>query len=86
MSEQAMECALRRMPRRRACVKVVTALVFATGLAVHAPPAPRTCVPYASDVDCIGGSGNGPAYTGPVRVIGPDVYDLDRDWDGFGCE
>ncbi|HLG00294.1 MAG TPA: hypothetical protein VI916_07475 [Acidimicrobiia bacterium] len=45
------------------------------------------CVPAdASDVDCVGGSGNGPAYTGRVTVVGPDVYDLDRDGDGVGCE
>jgi hypothetical protein len=43
-------------------------------------------VPIASDVDCAGGSGNGPEYTGRVRVIGPDVYGLDRDGDGIGCE
>ena len=37
-------------------------------------------------LDCVGGEGNGPAYvTGPVRVIGTDVYDLDRDGDGLGC-
>ncbi|MFJ8582747.1 hypothetical protein [Micromonospora sp. NPDC093277] len=45
------------------------------------------CVPIASDVDCAGGSGNGPAYVqGPVRVIGIDIYDLDRDGDGIGCD
>ena len=45
------------------------------------------CVPIASDVDCSGGSGNGPAYVrGPVTVVGNDVYDLDRDNDGLGCE
>ncbi|MFF5075140.1 G5 domain-containing protein [Micromonospora olivasterospora] len=45
------------------------------------------CVPIASDVDCAGGSGNGPAYVyGPVRVIGEDIYDLDRDGDGIGCD
>ncbi|WP_422773839.1 G5 domain-containing protein [Plantactinospora sp. WMMC1484] len=45
------------------------------------------CVPIASDVDCAGGSGNGPAYvSGPVRVIGNDIYDLDRDGDGYGCD
>jgi hypothetical protein len=27
--------------------------------------------PAASDYDCAGGSGNGPYYTGPVRVVGP---------------
>jgi hypothetical protein len=45
------------------------------------------CVPIASDVDCAGGSGNGPAYvSGPVYVIGSDIYGLDRDGDGVGCE
>jgi len=45
------------------------------------------CVPIASDVDCAGGSGNGPAYVqGPVQVIGTDIYGLDRDGDGIGCE
>jgi hypothetical protein len=45
------------------------------------------CVPIASDVDCAGGSGNGPAYVdGPVTVIGSDIYDLDRDGDGIACE
>ncbi|WP_457966094.1 hypothetical protein M1E17_05920 [Arthrobacter sp. D1-29] len=45
------------------------------------------CVPIASDVDCAGGSGNGPAYVrGPVTVVGSDIYGLDRDGDGFGCE
>jgi hypothetical protein len=30
--------------------------------------------------------GDGPYYTGPVRVVGPDHYHLDRDGDGFACE
>jgi hypothetical protein len=59
-----------------------------------APPAQNcdpnyrgACVPIASDVDCAGGSGNGPAYVrGPVYVIGSDIYDLDRDGDGVACE
>ena len=35
-------------------------------------------VPNASDVNLAGGSGNSPAYvSGPVQVIGPDVYGLD---------
>ena len=38
------------------------------------------------DYDCAGGSGNGPNYTGRVRVVGPDVFDLDRNNDGIGCE
>ncbi|MGC4772426.1 G5 domain-containing protein [Micromonospora sp. DT44] len=45
------------------------------------------CVPIASDVDCLPGSGNGPAYVrGTVKVIGEDIYDLDRDNDGYGCD
>jgi hypothetical protein len=45
------------------------------------------CVPIASDVDCAGGSGNGPAYvTGPVQVTGSDIYGLDSDDDGIACE
>lgn len=45
------------------------------------------CVPIASDVDCAGGSGNGPAYVdGPVRVVGDDIYGLDADGDGYGCD
>lgn len=45
------------------------------------------CVPIASDVDCGGGSGNGPAYFyGTARVVGYDIYGLDRDGDGLACE
>lgn len=44
------------------------------------------CVPVARDVDCASGSGNGPVYaTGPVEVIGTDIYGLDGDGDGTGC-
>jgi hypothetical protein len=44
------------------------------------------CVPVDSDVDCAGGSGNGPAYVqGPVQVVGTDIYKLDADHDGIGC-
>lgn len=58
------------------------------------PPQPRchpsyegACLrPDASDYDCAGGSGDGPYYTGRVRVVGPDEYGLDRDGDGIGCE
>jgi hypothetical protein len=42
--------------------------------------------PDASDYDCEGGSGNGPRYTGPVRVVGDDPFGLDRDGDGYACE
>jgi hypothetical protein len=50
-------------------------------------PSYDPCVPVASDADCSGGTGDGPAYVdGPVRVVGPDVYRLDSDHDGVGCE
>ena len=70
--------------------------VTAVGTKVQAPPPPASncdpnytgaCVPIASDVDCAGGGGDGPAYVrGPVYVVGTDIYDLDRDNDGIGCE
>jgi hypothetical protein len=48
-----------------------------------------TCIPAdVSDADCAGGSGNGPYYVQEknIRVVGQDVFDLDRDGDGIGCE
>ncbi|MBF4461662.1 G5 domain-containing protein [Rathayibacter sp. VKM Ac-2878] len=74
-----------------------------TRVGVRVPPAPEpetadaasgcdpnysgACVPIASDVDCAGGKGNGPAYVrGPVTVIGSDIYDLDNNNNGVGCE
>jgi resuscitation-promoting factor RpfB len=45
------------------------------------------CLPPASDYDCAGGSGDGPAYAdGPIAVTGSDPYGLDDDSDGVGCE
>lgn len=46
------------------------------------------CVPAGvSDVDCQGGQGDGPFYVrGPIQVVGPDVYGLDRNGDGIACE
>lgn len=51
------------------------------------------CIPPGPDVDCAGGSGNGPRYEGqgdvpwgPFRVTGSDPYGLDGDNDGWGCE
>lgn len=39
------------------------------------------------DYDCARGTGNGPNYVrGPVRVVGLDEFDLDRDRDGIACE
>ena len=53
----------------------------------HASYAGVCLLPSASDYDCAGGSGDGPYYvTGPFNVVGPDVYALDSDGDGIGCE
>jgi hypothetical protein len=50
-------------------------------------PGYSPCIPLGPDVDCAGGSGNGPRYVqGPVRVTGSDPYGLDRDHDGIGCD
>lgn len=67
-----------------------------TGFGLVGPAAAQGChssyagvciAPGPSDVDCAGGSGNGPRYVrGPVQVIGFDQYGLDRDGDGIGCE
>lgn len=78
------------------------AQVIANGTYVAPPPPPApapaqpgtcdsnyadACVPVDSDVDCAGGSGNGPSYfNGIARVVGSDIYDLDRDGDGLACE
>lgn len=76
--------------RRVAAVVALAAVVSTTPVIASAEecdPNYDPCVPVASDVDCAGGSGNGPAYVqGPVRVIGRDIYGLDRDGDGIGCE
>lgn len=60
------------------------------------PPPPPTCDPNykgacldpnAVDYDCEGGEGNGPEYVeGPVRIVGEDRFDLDRNGDGVACE
>lgn len=44
------------------------------------------CLDQPGDYDCAGGRGNGPNYTGRVYVVGVDVYGLDGDGDGIGCE
>jgi resuscitation-promoting factor RpfB len=49
-------------------------------------PGYSPCLPPASDYDCAGGTGDGPEYTGPIRVTGSDPYGLDSDNDGYGCE
>ena len=69
---------------------LVLAALFGGGAAMAQECDPNyegACVPIASDVDCAGGNGNGPAYVqGPVYIVGEDVYELDRDGDGVACE
>jgi len=75
---------------RRATIKapVTRVIMIGTKEAQRCDPNySGACVPIASDVDCAGGSGNGPAYVqGPVRVVGTDIYGLDADGDGIGCD
>lgn len=43
--------------------------------------------PSRTDVDCYGGSGNGPLWQyGPIYVGSYDPHGLDADGDGWGCE
>lgn len=49
-------------------------------------PGYEPCLPPASDYDCAGGTGNGPKFTSTVVVTGVDIYGLDRDGNGIGCE
>ena len=61
----------------------------APGTGSGCTPGYDPCIPPGDDVDCAGGSGNGPRYVrGPVRVdhAHGDPYGLDADKDGTGCE
>lgn len=75
---------------RTAPAVTVTAAAPAAPQSQNAPdctPGYSPCIPPGPDVDCAGGSGDGPRYVqGPVYVTGPDIYGLDRDGDGVGCE
>ncbi|MEQ1902079.1 MAG: hypothetical protein ABL866_15270 [Devosia sp.] len=64
-------------------------LLAIIGIASCDPSYSVACVPIALDVDCLGGTGDGPAYPdrrGPFPRVGPDLYGLDRDKDGRACE
>ncbi len=67
-------------------VNLVLAKAGSGGGSTNCTPGYSPCLPPASDYDCAGGSGDGPKYTGLVRVTGSDPYDLDADNDGYGCE
>lgn len=48
-----------------------------------------TCIPLnVTEADCAGGTGNGPYFVEEknIRVVGTDVFGLDKDKDGIGCE
>jgi resuscitation-promoting factor RpfB len=75
---------IREVVTRRPVTRVIA---VGTKQARQCDPNYSGCVPIAGDVDCAGGSGDGPGYvTGPVRVVGADIYDLDRDGDGVACD
>jgi resuscitation-promoting factor RpfB len=81
---EASRTLLRRVVTRSPVTQVSVVGTMITGQCD--PNYSGACVPIASDVDCVGGGGNGPAYVqGPVRVIGRDIYDLDSDGNGIGC-
>jgi endonuclease YncB( thermonuclease family) len=77
-------------PTTRATVaRPVTTTTKAPAAGGCHPSYTGACVPAGvSDVDCAGGSGDGPAYVSTKRfsVVGPDVYRLDSDGDGVACE
>lgn len=59
----------------------------AAQLASECDPNYSGCLdPNSPDYDCIGGSGDGPDYTGTVEVLGVDHYGLDANNNGIGCE
>jgi endonuclease YncB( thermonuclease family) len=77
-------------PTTRASVARLVPTTAAPAAAAGCHPSyAGACVPAGfSDVDCAGGSGNGPGYVSGKRfqVVGPDVYRLDSDGDGVACE
>ena len=71
----------------------LSALALAAPKDLHAqsdchPSYENVCLPLdGPDVDCADGGGDGPLFVeGPVRIVGPDPYRLDRDKDGVACE
>jgi hypothetical protein len=85
--QQTTKKLVKSVVTRKPVTKVVAVGAKSTSGGGCDPNYSGACVPIASDVDCAGGSGNGPAYVrGPVRVVGSDIYDLDRDGDGIACD
>lgn len=76
-------------PTTRATVARLVPTTAAPAAGGCHPSYSGACVPTGfSDVDCAGGSGDGPGYVSAKRfqVVGPDVYRLDSDGDGVACE
>jgi len=87
--------ASRAAASRAAASRAAAARAAAARSATHTSSAAANCTPgyspcipdLGTDVDCAGGSGNGPRYVqGPVYVTGPDIYGLDADGNGIGCQ
>lgn len=78
----------RPRPTTTTTAKPAPAPAPATSSSCHASYQGTCIPPDVSDADCYPGSGNGPHYVheNNVDVVGPDVFDLDRDGDGVGCE
>ncbi|HJV08781.1 MAG TPA: thermonuclease family protein [Acidimicrobiales bacterium] len=75
-------------PATRGLVTPASTTTIPAGSGCH-PSYSGACVPMGfSDVDCAGGSGDGPGYVSAKRfqVVGADVYRLDSDNDGIACE
>ncbi|WP_281369523.1 PASTA domain-containing protein [Nocardioides pelophilus] len=84
---------LRQSPSGTARAKPGSSITIVVSSVIRPVAPPQNCTPGydpcltpASDYDCAGGSGDGPKYTGFVRVTGYDPYDLDADGDGVACE
>lgn len=74
-------------PAQVACANVTDAAGSPLPCTGGCTPGYSPCIPPGDDVDCAGGSGNGPRYVqGPITVTGPDIYGLDRDGNGVGCQ
>ncbi len=84
----------RRLPSsaltgRRVVLGLVVAYfaIAAVASAMSHHPLTLNPVRIAGDIDCAGGSGNGPGYvSGPVWVGSSDPNGLDADDNGIGCE
>jgi hypothetical protein len=71
---------------KAAAARAAAAATPPTTSAPNCTPGYDPCIPPGPDVDCAGGTGNGPRYVhGPITVTGSDPYRLDADHNGIGC-